>query len=154
MTSREPASCRRICNASQWDCKLQTKTLRCDELKQVCCDQMILLIIGVIYRLLTSFCMWIFKSKVDSTRSTAASIRCHRGSMPSAVQSVVTVGDSRDVTIDRSKFAAALQCKHASFTAKKNKYWTERISAERGTPAKLWQSGHILVTVARAMTKN
>ena len=42
--------------------------------------------------------------------------------------------------IDRSKFAAALRRKHASFTAKKNKYWTERISAERGTPAKLWQS--------------
>ena len=42
--------------------------------------------------------------------------------------------------IDRSKFAAALRRKHTSFTAKKNKYWTERISAERGTPAKLWQS--------------
>jgi len=42
--------------------------------------------------------------------------------------------------IDHYKLAAALRRKHASFTVTKNKYWTERISAERGTPAKLWQS--------------
>jgi len=39
--------------------------------------------------------------------------------------------------IDRSNFIAAQRRKHDSFVAKKNKYWTDRISAERGTPAKL-----------------
>ena len=42
--------------------------------------------------------------------------------------------------IDRSNFIAPQRHKHDSFVAKKNKYWTDRISAERGTPAKLWQS--------------
>ena len=41
--------------------------------------------------------------------------------------------------IDRSNFTAALQRKHASFVAKKNKYWTDLFLAERGSPVKLWQ---------------
>jgi len=42
--------------------------------------------------------------------------------------------------VDWSAYTAALRCKHDDFQVKKNEYWTERISGERGAPAKLWQS--------------
>ena len=41
---------------------------------------------------------------------------------------------------DRAAFFTALHNKHAEFAVKKNRYWSERISADKGCPAKLWRS--------------